>query len=113
MKLIESINFDVVINSLICDPQIPLILGGYYTFIEACDTKVDGKLIKKAIHYKISETNSKRVTFNLICSIYDYYQIHGTLPSKKNLKHIHMHELESRPCNYSVACGIVRRLIEK
>lgn len=112
MKLQESLNFDVVINSLIDDPQIPLIRGGYDTFIEACDTKIDGKLIKNAIHYRISETNSKRVTFNLICSIYDYYQIHGTLPSKNFLNNIHIHELKSRPCNYSVALGIVRRFVK-
>lgn len=113
MKLQESLNFDVVINSLLVDPQIPLIRGGYDTFIEASNTRINGMLIKNAIHYRISDTNSKRVTFNLIYSIYDYYQIHGTFPSKNFLILKHMHELKSRPCNYSVALGIVKRFIEK
>ena len=112
MKLQESLNFDVVINSLIDDPQIPLIRGGFYTFIQATDTRINGKLIKKAIHYRISGTNSKRVTYNLISSMCDHYQIHGTFPSKKILNHTHLYELKSRPCNYSVACGIVARFIK-
>lgn len=112
MKLKQFLNFDEVITSLEENPRIPLLRGGFDTFIGAAQTKINGKLIKNTIHYRISDTNLKKVTFDLIQEIYAYHKIYGTFPSKVILNHTHMHELKSRLCNYSVACGIVSRFIK-
>lgn len=112
MKLKQFLNFEDVIASLEKNPEIPLIRGGFDTFIGAALTKIKGNLIENAIHYRISDTNSKRVTFDLIQDIYAYYQIYGSFPSKDILNQSHIHELKSRPCNYSVACGIVGRFVQ-
>lgn len=112
MKSRQVLNFEDVIASLEKNPEIPLIRGGFNTYIGAAQTKIKGIVVENAIHYRISETNSKKVTFNLIQEIYSYYRLYGTFPSKAILNQSHINELNSQPCNYSVACGIVRRFVQ-
>lgn len=103
--------FDQIIQSLHNDPIIPLLQGGNYTFIEPSSTRINGITFENAIHYRISATNSKRVTFEFIRSVYDFYLLNNTFPTRAEMMALFPHELCSRPCNYSIGCAIARRFI--
>jgi hypothetical protein len=103
--------YDLVIQSLNNNPTLPLLQGGNYTFVDLSSTKINGITFKNAIHYRISETNSKRVTFELIRAVYDLYILNNTFPTRAEMMSLFPHELCARPCNHSVACPIVSRFI--
>ena len=90
------------INNLFkIDKTISLKRGGPYFYIGEEPTKINGKEYPFSFEYKISEKNKKRVTLELIVSIYHFYNEANKL------------ELKSRPCNYSVAKFIVEKLIQE
>jgi hypothetical protein len=103
------INFQQLAQLLINDPIIPLLQGGNYKFIQVSSTKINGVTFENSIHYRISDTNSKRVTFELIRAVYDLYLLNNVLPTRAEMMLLFPFELCSRPCNYSVA--IVSRFI--
>ncbi len=99
------------INQLIViDNKIDLKRGGPYFLIRGIPTKIDGKE-KDAFEYKISEKNKKRVTLELIESIYNSYNQNGRIKERFELNESFQAELKSRPCNYSVAKFIVEQLL--
>jgi hypothetical protein len=105
-------NFDLILQSLDNNPTFPLLHGGNYTFIEPSSTRINGITFENAIHYRISDTNSKRVTFDLIRAVYDFYLLNNVFPTRAELMQLFPLELSSRPCNYSVALAIVSRFIK-
>lgn len=90
---------------------IPLNNGKFYTYLNSIPTRIDQEYFPFAFEYKISTKNKKRVTLNLINSIYQHYLIHGVILSKKEIFAQYPLELCARPCNYSVAIFIVQKLI--
>jgi hypothetical protein len=93
------------------DTTISLKRGGPYFYIGEAPTKINGKVYEVAFEYKLSEKNKKRVTRQLIDSIYNFYKQNGRIPERLELKETFNSELKSRPCNYSVAKFIVEQLI--
>ncbi len=103
--------FDLILQSLEADPILTLLHGSQYEFITRSSTKINGRVIANAIHYRISDTNSKRVTFELIRAVYDFYLLNNVIPTRAEMMLLFPFELCSRPCNYSVAVAIVSRFI--
>ena len=104
--------FDDINQTLNNDPILPLLQGGNYTFIEPSSTRINGITFENAIHYRISATKSKRVTFEFIRAVYDFYILNNAFPTRVELMQLFPLELVSRPCNYSVALAIVSRFIK-
>ena len=111
MKSALDFSYQGIIESLKLNPVLPLKSGGSYLFIAPSSTKINGVLFDQAIHYRISDSNTKYVTFQLIQTIYDFYRENKTFPSRPYLREQFPHELCPRPCNYTVALAIVRRFI--
>jgi hypothetical protein len=103
--------FELILQSLETDPILTLLHGSQYKFISKASTRIDSKTFDYAIHYRISNTNSKRVTFELIRAVYDFYLLNKAFSTRAELMQLFPDELRSRPCNYSVALSIVRRFI--
>ncbi len=112
MKEENTMNFEQVIQSLKHNPDIPTIRRRNYTFIEHSHTRINGILFEQSIHYSISDINSKRITFNLIKSVYDQYRQNNEFPTRAQVNVSFSRELATRPCNYSVACAIVNRFVK-
>lgn len=112
MIIKNQMSFDLIVESLINDNCIRTIRGCNYIFIKQSPTKIKGILFEQGIHYRISDLSSKRITFCLIRSVYDYYQVNSEFPTRAQLMNFHSNELSSRPCNYSVACSIVWRFVK-
>jgi hypothetical protein len=102
------------INKLfIKDKTISLKRGGPYFYIGEAPTKINGKVNEVAFEYKISGKNKKRVTLDLIESIYNFFKQNGRIQERFELNETLKKELKSRPCNYSVAKFIVEQLIKE
>ena len=93
------------------DEPIPLRNGNVYTYLIPSPTRINGELFPFAFEYRISGQNTKRVTVNLIHSMYEHHLAHGVIPSKGEMCAQFPFELCSRPCNYTVAVYIVQKLI--
>jgi hypothetical protein len=94
------------------DKTISLKRGGPYFYIGEAPTKINGKEFLVAFEYQISEKNKKRVTLELIESIYNFNIQNGRIQERFELNETFKGELKSRPCNYSVAKFIVEQLIK-
>ena len=92
------------------DKTISLKRGGPYYYLRIVPTKINGKE-KVAFEYNISAKNRKRVTIELIQSIYNFYNQNGRILERFELNESFKAELKSRPCNYSVAKFIVEKLL--
>ena len=112
MKLEGNFSFPQIIKSLQNNPILPLQRGGTYEFIAKSSTKINGESFNQAIHYRISDSNSKRVTFELIRAVYDFYLLNNVFPTRAESMKLYPLELGPRPCNYSVALAIVSRFIK-
>lgn len=112
MKSAVDFSYHGIIESLKLNPVLPLKSGGSYFFICQSSTKVNGVLFEQAIHYRISDSNTKHVTFQLIRTVYNFYRENNSFPSRSYLREQFPHELCPRPCNYSVAIAIVARFIQ-
>lgn len=111
MKNDAMFTFQQVVKSLNDNPIIILSKGGPYRFLEIKSTNINGSTFQRAIHYHISDRNSKRVTFELIEAVGNYFQRNGHLPSRSEMTELFAFEVSSRPCNFSVACSIAQRFI--
>ncbi|WP_291102690.1 MULTISPECIES: hypothetical protein [unclassified Flavobacterium] len=85
--------------------------GHFYTYIGVSTTKINGKEFK-SITYRISPTNQKRVTKQLIEETYRYFRIHKKFPDISWYRIKFPDEIKSRPCNKSVAKGLMTTIIE-
>jgi hypothetical protein len=103
--------FNRVVNLLVNNEQIPLRNRNFYTYLNTATTRINGILFPLAFEYRISRENTKRVTINLICAMYQHHIDHGVMPSKGEMCAQFPFELCSRPCNYTVAVYIVQKLI--
>ena len=94
------------------DKKISLRRGGPYYFIRQIPTKIEGKE-KGAFEYEISDKNKKRVTLELIETIYIFHNQNGRIQERFEINDAFKVEIKSRPCNYSVAKFIVEQLIQE
>lgn len=111
----ESI-YDLIIETYTEGMHIPLIKRGkYYTFIEVSTTKINDIFYNRAIHYRISKENTKKITSVFIELTYRYYVENKSVFPNRNWYKIHPElkdEYKSRPCNYSVAQGLIKVAIK-
>jgi hypothetical protein len=103
--------YNRIINVLTINNRIPLSNGNFYWYVGRASTRINGQVFPLAFEYEISQTNHKRVTIELIHSIYQRFQQTGIMPTRAEMFLIFPFELCSRPCNYTVAVFIVKQLI--
>lgn len=84
-------NFQNVIRSLENNRAIPLLNGNHYFFIEVSSTRINGVLFQNAIHYRISDSNSKRITFELIDAVFLHLLNSSRLPTKATMRTLFHH----------------------
>ena len=90
--------------------QIPLQNENSYLYIGPVTTTINGNRFP-AFLYEISPNNQKRVSINLIHTMYEQTLMSGNIPVRAEVFPLFPFELCSRPCNYSVAKFIVEQLI--
>ena len=100
-----------IINVLTINNRIPLSNGNFYRYIGPNSTRINGQMFSFAFEYEISPPNHKRVTIELIHSMYQRFQQTRIMPTKAEMLLLFPFELSSRPCNYTVAVFIVEQLI--
>lgn len=109
--------YDLIVETFKEGMNIPLIREGkYYTFIEISTTVINKIKYDNAIHYRISEMNTKKITKVFIELTYEYY-INSSNNSFPNRSWYESHKLlkyeyKSRPCNYSVVKGLINTVLE-
>lgn len=95
--------------------HIPLILNGNFNvYIGISNTTINGVLFPNAIHYRISDNSTKRITSQFIELTYQYFLQNDDYPNRNwYLEHPELnYEYASRKCNYSVAQGLINTVIE-
>ena len=103
--------FDKIISLFKENDSIPLERPNhFYRYIGKSTTKINGEEFQ-SITCKISTTNQKRVTRKLIEKTYEYYIIHKEFPDINWYRRELPFEIKSRPCNKSVAKGLIKRVI--
>ncbi|MEN9742295.1 MAG: hypothetical protein RLZZ65_100 [Bacteroidota bacterium] len=112
MKSAIEFSYQAILESLRLNQVMHLKSGGLYLFIAPSSTKINGVLFDQAIHYRISDSNTKHVTFQFIRMVYNFYRENKSFPSRSYLREQLPHELCPIPCNYSVAIAIVTRFIQ-
>lgn len=108
--------YNLVVETFREGMKIPLIRKGkYYTFIETSTTRVNGVFYDKAIHYRISDINTKKITSLFIELTCKYYIEENTFPSRNwyETHKVLKYEYKSRLCNCSVAQGLIKKVLEK
>jgi hypothetical protein len=104
--------FEIVINHFKENDLIPLERQNhFYKYIESSKTKINGEEFQ-SITYEISITNQKRITRKLIEETYKYYKTCKEFPDINWYRREFYLEIKSRPCNKSVAKGLITRFIE-
>ena len=90
--------------------QIPLQNENFYLYLGPVTTTINGNRFP-AFLYEISPNNQKRVSINLIHSMYEQTLRTGNIPERAEMFPLFPFELCSRPCNYTVAVFVVEQLI--
>jgi hypothetical protein len=103
--------FNRISNLLVPNERIPLLNGDFYTYLNPSPTRINGELFPLAFQYRISATQTKRVTINLIHAMYQHHLNNGVMPSKAEMLAQFPFELCSRPCNFTAAIYIIQKLI--
>lgn len=106
----ENTIYDLIVERFEHGMHIPLIRDGrFYVYIGVSSTIVINVLHQDAIHYKISEISSKRITRQFIELTYKYLLEKGVYPDRNwYVNHPILYlEFKSRPCNKSVARGLI------
>jgi hypothetical protein len=106
-----QILFDRILTLLVPEEQIRLRNGNFYRYVGPTSTRINGERFPLAFEYEISAQNHKKVTIDLIHAMYQLHLQTGVMPSKNEMLPNFLFELRSRPCNYTVAVYIVRRLL--
>lgn len=105
--------YDLIVETFREGMHIPLIRDGrFYIYIGIVNTRVNNVLFN-AIEYKISEHNSKKITRQFIELTYEYLLQTNDYPDRNwYINHpILCLEFKSRPCNKSVAKGLIETVI--
>ena len=97
-------------NLLRVHQQIPLQNGNAYQYLGPVTTTINGNRFP-AFLYEISPNNQKRVSINLIHSMYEQTLRTGNIPERADVLPFFTFELRSRPCNYTAAAFVVEQLI--
>lgn len=82
----------------------------FYTYIGMSSTKVNNITFPNSIKYQISPNKTKRITSQFIELTYQYFiENNGSYPNRNwYLNHDVLNfEFKSRPCNKSVARGLI------
>ena len=90
--------------------QIPLQNGNFYEYLGPVTTTINGSRFP-AFLYQISSNNQKRVSINLIHSMYEQTLRTGNIPERAEMFPLFPFELCSRPCNHTVAAFVVEQLL--
>ncbi len=90
--------------------QIPLQNENFYLYLGPVTTIINGNRFP-AFLYEISPNNQKRVSINLIYSMYEQTLTTGNIPERAEVLPFFTFELRSRPCNYTVAAFVVEQLL--
>lgn len=97
--------------------KIPLLTkDNYDTYLGTTTTRVNGQFYENAVEFEISDTNRKRITSVFIELTYEYYiKNNKRFPNREWYKtHKELSsEYQSRPCNYSVARGLINETLKK
>jgi hypothetical protein len=90
--------------------QIPLENENSYEYLGPVTTTINGNRFP-AFLYEISPNNQKRVSINLIHSMYEQTLRTENIPERAVMFPLFSFELCSRPCNYTVAAFVVEQLL--
>jgi hypothetical protein len=105
--------FEEIIKILKENDRIPLKRKGhFYTYIGISKTKING-IEHDSIAYRISEINKKRVSKELIVKAYEYFIKENEFPEIEWYRQEFPFEIKSRPCNKSVAKGLIEIVLKK
>ena len=105
--------FEEILQNIELEVQIPLSRPNhFYTYLGESVTTIQGKR-KNAIHYRISRNNTKRISSQFIESTYRYLIENNNYPNRGwYLNHQELgFEFASRPCNKSVAKGLIEMVL--
>ena len=111
----ENNIYDMIIETFEEGMHIPLIRNGkFYIYIGISNTTINRVFFPKAIHYRISDKSTKRISSLFIELTYEYYIQNIAYPNRNwYLEHPELnHEYVSRKCNYSVVQGLINTVIE-
>lgn len=104
--------FEIIINHFNENDLIQLRRQNhFYTYVGTSTTRINGKQFD-SITYKISSTNQKRITKEFIEETYKFYKIHKEFPDIDWYRKEFPSEIKSRPCNKSVAKGLISAVIK-
>lgn len=105
--------FEMILQNIELEAQIPLSRPNHFnTYLGESMTRIQGKM-KNAIHYRISQNNSKRITSRFIELTYQYLMENNIYPNRNwYLNHEELgFEFASRQCNKSVAKGLIEMVL--
>ena len=105
--------YDLIIETFQEEMHIPLLRNGrFYIYIGVALTRINN-IPFNAIQYKISDYNSKRISRNFIELTYEYLLQNNGYPDRNwYINHPILYlEFKSRPCNKSVARGLIETVI--
>ena len=106
--------YNLIIETFEEGMHIPLIRNGrFYIYKDVATTRINNILFDDAIEYEISEHNSKRITRQFIQLTYEYLLQTNGYPDRNwyNNNPLLNLEFKSRPCNKSVARGLIETVI--
>ena len=106
--------YDLIIETFEEGMHIPLIGNGNFNiYIGISNTTVNGIFYPNAIHYRISEVSTKRITSLFIELTYDYYIEHNVFPGREWYAGNNQlqHEYITRGCNYAVVKGLINTVL--
>jgi hypothetical protein len=106
-----QILFDRILTLLVPEEQIRLRNGNFYSYLGPTSTRINGERFPLAFEYEISAQNHKKVTVELIHTMYQLHLQTGIMQSRSEIFDLFPRELCSRPCNYTAAVYIVQKLI--
>ena len=95
---------------LILAPNQPIHLprGGQYLFLTHTHTRIGGVLHENAIKYRINQNNTKCISLDFLWATYNFFVENNRFPDTQwYMTNGFMGEIQSRPCNKSVAQGLV------
>ena len=110
----ENNIYDMIIETFKEGMHIPLIRNGkFYIYIGISNTTINGVFFPNAIHYKISDNSTKRITSQFIELTYQYLLQNNDYPNRNwYINHPILNlEFNSRPCNKSVARGLIEKVM--
>ncbi|MCA0350150.1 MAG: hypothetical protein LCH35_12925 [Bacteroidetes bacterium] len=106
--------YGLIVETFEVGMPIQLIRNGYfYNYVGVGVTRVNNVFFENAIQYQIAGNNFKRITSQFIVLTYQYLLEHNDYPNRNwYINHPELNfEFASRPCNKSVARGLIQVVI--